>query len=337
MPRLWFNRAYATTWHTLNQVRAQVPDSWILGSHTDPDSPVLAGCDEVLVEPPTGGEEYVDWALEVAARHRIDLLVPREHLGPLAAARTRFESAGTRVMCPSAQTVELFDDKAAAYRLAADLGLPVPPYHVVSDADGLRVAYADCAARAEQVCMKPVRGVGGQGFRRLTTSPLRWRDDLAGEVRSLVRLDAVCGALDRDGPRELLVMPYLDGMEVSVDVLADTGGIVLAAVGRQHHEQSRRRVIVDNGPAREIAETLVRTSEVAYLSNTQVRWWQDRPYLLELNTRAAGGLFQTALAGVNLPAAAVRLALGEPVGPLVPNFGAEYTDVASFVQLRPSR
>jgi biotin carboxylase len=126
-------------------------------------------------------------------------------------------------------------------------------------------------------------------------------------------------------------------MEVSVDVLADTGGIVLAAVGRQHDEQSRRRVIVDNGPAREIAETLVRTSEVAYLSNTQVRWWQDRPYLLELNTRAAGGLFQTALAGVNLPAAAVRLALGEPVGPLVPNFGAEYTDVASFVQLRPSR
>lgn len=332
MPRLWFNRAYATTWHQLAMIRSEVPDTWILGSQRDPHSPVLAACDEALLEP-RADDEYVDWALAVAERFAIDLFVPREKLAAIAAAREQFAAVGTRLMCPDAATVELFEDKLAGYRAAAELGLPVPPHRLVRTAAELRDAYAEFAAIAEQVCLKPIRGVGGQGFRRLTDKPERWDEDYGGEARSLVRLDAVCGALDRDGPRDLLVLPFLDEHEVSVDVLAGPDGTVHAAIGRRYESNSRLRVIVDDPAAREIATTLVRTHRVAYLSNTQVRWWQGKPYLLELNTRAAGGLFQTALGGVNLPAAAIRLALGEAIEPIRPTFGARYTQLATAVPL----
>jgi biotin carboxylase len=183
--------------------------------------------------------------------------------------------------------------------------------------------------------------VGGDGYRRLTTDPPRW-DDFDAEVRSLVRVDDMCRALDDAGPRELLVMPFLDGVEVSVDVLADAAGNVHAAIGRRHeaaHRNDRRRSIVDDPQARGVAEVLTRTHRVAYLSNTQVKYWRgpddatERPYLLEVNTRAAGGLFQTALAGVNLPWAAMRLALGEELSPLEPKWGSAYTEIASYVQL----
>jgi biotin carboxylase len=83
----------------------------------------------------------------------------------------------------------------------------------------------------------------------------------------------------------------------------------------------------------------VHAHRVAYLSNVQVRYWQGPddteplPYLLELNTRVSGGLFQTALAGVNLPWAAAKLALGEPVGTLHPTYDVAFTTVSSLVAL----
>ena len=339
MLRLWFNRTYATTWHLIRMLRAN-PDGrplHVLGSHVDPGSPVLAACDTALLEPDLPAEQYVEWALAVAVAHRIDVLVPRQHLVALAGARDRFAAAGTVLLCPDRATVELFDDKAAAYAAAGALGVPVPPHRVVHDGDELRAAYVELAQLAEQVCMKPVCGVGGQGYRRLTTDPPRWTEDFAGDLRSLVRLDDACRALDAAGRRDVLVLPFLDGTEISVDVVADAGGAVHAALGRAHDPagNGRRRRIVDDAPAREVAETLTRAHRIAYLSNTQIKYWQGLPYLIEVNTRAAGGLFQTELAGVNLPWDAVLLALGERPARRAPRFGAVYTEVATYAVLRP--
>jgi biotin carboxylase len=238
--------------------------------------------------------------------------------------------------------VRLFEDKPRAYRAAAALGIPVPPHHVVHDSAALRAAYEHLSELAESVCMKPSRGVGGAGYRVLTLSPPTL-DSFAGQVRHRAALDDVCHALDvaadaGEQSPELLVMPYLTGPEISVDVLARPDGEVLAAIGRGRSR--RRRLILDDVPAREVAEVLTAAHRVAYLSNTQVRYWQapeddePRPYLLELNTRISGGLFQTTLAGVNLPWDAVRIACGEDVAPPAPQFGAAFTTISSLVPLR---
>jgi len=139
-----------------------------------------------------------------------------------------------------------------------------------------------------------------------------------------------------------MVMPFLDGAEVSVDVLATPDGEVLAAIGRRHDE-SRSRQIVDDPLARSMAEVLTTAHRIGYLSNTQVRYWQgpddqrQEPYLLEVNTRAAGGLFQTALAGVNLMWAALQVAVGQKPQPITPHFGATYVPIASIVGCKPGR
>jgi biotin carboxylase len=344
VPRIWFNRAYATTCHTIAMLRdnPQRRPVRVVATHTDPDSPVLAVADEAAAEP-AAGTDYVAWALEFARRHDVDVLVPRERMAELAEARQAFEEQGTALMCPEAETVRLFADKATAYRAAAKLDLPVPPHRVVRDPDELHSVYRELAPLSAWVCVKPVSGVGGAGYRRLSDQPMTFAD-FSGEPRARTDLDAYCRAMaaeyeaGRDVP-DLLVMPYLDGPEVSVDVVATASGETIGAVGRHHGGGTRRRVLVDDPEAREIASTLVREHAVGYLSNTQVRYWRGpddaapRPYLLELNTRAAGGLFQTRLAGVNLAWEAVRLALGEDVPPLRPRFGAAYTGVNDLVPL----
>lgn len=341
--RVWFNRTYATTAHLIAMLRSN-PDRLpvhITATHSDPDSPVLAMADHPAPEPDLDVDAYVGWALRFAAEHRIDVLVPRYRMAELAEARAEFAAQGTALACPDAHTIRLFEDKAAGYAAAARLDIAVPPFAVVGDADSLLNAYDKFEGFGTGVCMKPVVGVGGEGYRKLTHLPAT-AAEYTGEVRSTVRVDAVAQAWERDGgpAHPVLVMPFLDGAEVSVDVLAGPDGAVLATVGRRHDESRRRRTIVDDPQARATAERLTHMHRISYLSNTQVRYWcgpgdsEARAYLLEVNTRAAGGLFQTALAGVNLAWAAVQLAAGLDTGSLHPRFGSAYVPVNSYVPLR---
>jgi biotin carboxylase len=340
--RIWFNHTYATNSHVMAMIRDN-PDRrpvHIIGSHTDPDSPVLAASDESCPEPALAGGDYVEWALGFAGEHHVDVLVPRLAMAELCDARTEFTALGVTVAAPDAGTVRLFGDKAATYQAAALLGVPVPPHYVISDAAGLRRAYAELRALGI-VCLKPVTGVGGAGFRILSTDAPSL-GEFTGQVYPKADLDRLCTALDaahEDGKAvtPIIVMPFLTGPEISVDALADRTGHTLAAIGRSRSR--RRRMLVDDTPARQVAETLNLAHRVAYLSNTQVRYWQGPdddqplPYLLELNTRVSGGLFQTALTGVNLPWAAVQLALGEQVGPITPTYGGAFTTVSALVPL----
>lgn len=343
--RIWFNRTYATNSHIIEMLRAN-PDGRaidVIATHVDPDSPVLVAADEAYPEPPEElpRAEYVDWAIGFAHKHRVDVFVPRFAMADLADAGAAFAAEGIALTCPEGDTVRLFEDKSAAYDAAAALGLAVPPHHVVTDAAGLSAAFGKLRDVAEAVCMKPVQGTGGSGYRVLTTDAPDL-DELLGTARARIDLDRACAALEaaRNAGREvppMLVMPYLTGPEISVDALADRDGRTLAAVGRGRSR--RRRLIVDDLPARAVTEALNLAHRVAFLSNTQVRYWQGpgdaapRPYLLELNTRISGGLFQTAVTGVNLPWAAVRLALGEDAGTLHPRYDVAFTTVSSLVAL----
>lgn len=342
MPRIWFNHTYATNSHVIAMLRENPSGRpvHVIGTHTDPDSPVLRACDEVFAEPEASGADYVAWALDFARTHRVDVLVPRLGMAELADARTEFAAIGTAMTAPDGDTVRLFENKASAYRAATALGLPVPPYRVVTDSAGLRVAHAELGALG-LVCIKPIRGVGGAGFRILSTDAPTLAE-FSGQVHPKADLDRLCVALDtahRDGRvvTPILVTPFLTGPEISVDCLVDRDGTTLAAIGRGRSR--RRRLLIDDRPARDVAETLNRVHRVAYLSNTQVRYWRGPhdeaplPYLLEVNTRISGGLFQTALTGVNLPWAAVQIALGEPVAPLAPRYGGAFTTVDSLVPL----
>jgi biotin carboxylase len=208
------------------------------------------------------------------------------------------------VAAPQA-AVRHFDDKAAAYLDAGDRMLPVPPHVLVQDSESLFAGYEALSQISEQLCLKPVVGVGGNGFRVLTRQALDIAE-LLGRPTGIEHLDRVAEALDIARDRGLIVprlmlMPFLTGPEVSVDVLADDDGEVLATVSRA--KSSRRRSIVNDLAAQQVASTLVRAHRLSYLSNTQVRYWQGpsdagpRPYLLEVNTRISGGLFQTSLVG----------------------------------------
>lgn len=332
MLAIWFNRTYATHAHTMALLRQNPAGEAVrlYATHALPDSPVLAAADVAEPEPPAEvtGEPYVVWALDFCARHGIDVLVPRLHAEVIAGARARFSAAGVAVLAPPREAMLLLDDKALAYAAASRDGLPVPPHRVVRTASALLEAFDEFERAFGRVCIKPVSGVGGDGFHELRRHPPTLAELLGpAEPRVDVRTAAAAIEAERGPVPPLLVMPWLPGPEVSVDCLADGDGALLAAVPRTKH--GAMRALVDDPGAVAVARSIARRHRLSFLSNTQVRYWQQpgvdsapRPYLLETNPRASGGIAQTAVAGVNLPWAAVELALGRSPAPLHPRLGA---------------
>ncbi|MFF8532910.1 ATP-grasp domain-containing protein [Streptomyces sp. SAS_267] len=335
--RVWLNRTYAENVFFMDQLRnnPQHRAVEIHATHGDADSPVLAAADTAEPEPEgLSPRAYVEYALDMCARRSIDVFVPVLHQDAIVAQRAEFAALGTALLAPPAEAVAVFHDKVVAYQAVEAVGVPVPPWWRVRTAEELVAAVEELEAAGERACFKPAAGAGGVGFRVITRSPFSLKH-LNGFPSAYVPLDLVVEALHTaEEPVDWLVMPHLGQPEVSVDCLTGPDGRVRMAIGRTKNGRRRGFTLDDawTGPARLLAEAF----GLHYLSNIQFRMYGDEPVLMDVNTRPAGGLHQTAQCGVNAPWAAVQLALGEESGELNPPFlGPDYTVVAGPRPVRP--
>ncbi|BFV58567.1 ATP-grasp domain-containing protein [Kitasatospora sp. CMC57] len=332
--RVWLNRTYAENVFFIDLLRTAPVE--VYATHVDADSPVLAAADHGLLEPDgLSAEAYVEFALDFCDRHRIDVFLPRLHQLAIARRHAEFDALGTALICPPAQAIATFESKVDGYVAMAAAGLPVPSWHHVRTADELQRAVEELEDAGEQPCLKPASGAGGEGFRTITREPFHL-GQLAGWPSGSVQLGQLAEAIAAaPGPVDLLVMPYLEGPEVSVDCLADPDGRLLAAVGRT--KRSRRRSFTTDPVYLEPTRRLIETFGMAYLSNVQFRHHRGVPVLLDINTRPSGGLHQLRLCGLNLPLAAVQLALGRlPVLPRTDELrGQDYALVAGVQPILP--
>ncbi|MCH0570204.1 ATP-grasp domain-containing protein [Streptomyces sp. MUM 136J] len=335
--RVWLNRTYAENVFFMDQLRRNPADRAveIHATHGDADSPVLAAADTAELEPEgLSAAGYVEYALDQCQRRGIDVFVPRLHQAAIVAHRAEFAAVGTALLAPPPEAVAVFQDKVVAYEAVQAIGVPVPPWWRVRTADELICAVEELEAAGHKACFKPASGAGGVGFRVITRTPFSLVH-LGGFPSPYVPLELVVDAVRRAGePVDWLVMPRLEEPEVSVDCLTGPDNRVRLAVGRTKKGRRRGFTLHEQWlePARRIAEGF----GLHHLCNIQFRMYGDRPVLLDVNTRPAGGLHQLSLCGVNAPWAAVRLALGEDPGEVVPPFlGQDYTVVAGPRPLWP--
>ncbi|MGW0600332.1 ATP-grasp domain-containing protein [Streptomyces sp. NPDC002776] len=334
--RVWLNRTYAENVFFMDQLRRNPGDRAveIHATHGDADSPVLAAADTAELEPeglsPAG---YVEYALDQCQRRGIDVFVPRLHQSAVVAHRAEFAAVGTALLAPPPEAVAVFHDKVIAYEAVQAIGVPVPPWWRVRGAEELVAAVEELEAAGHKACFKPASGAGGVGFRVITRAPFSMAQ-LNGFPSPYVPLDLVLDALAQaEEEVDWLVMPRLEQPEVSVDCLTGPDNRIRMAVGRTKNGRRRGFTLHEQWlePARAIAEGF----GLHYLSNIQFRMFGDRPVLMDVNTRPAGGLHQLSLCGINAPWAAVQLALGEDPGEVAPPFlGQDYTVVSGLRPLR---
>lgn len=314
-------------------------DVTVYVSNVDPEAAALTAGDVAALEPRyVSDEEYAAFALDFCRTHGIDVLIPPRRLTALAGRVADFAAVGTRLMCSPEAAVTALTSKVRTYESAGAAGVPVPPWREVTDAEAFCAAVDELSRTGETLCVKPSGEYSAFGFRILDDRPLTMAT-LRAAPRPVASVAAVAGALRRaaaegEAVPPLLVMPYLDDPEISIDCLSAPGGELLVGIPRA--KQGRYRTLLDDPAVIDIARQVVQHFELAYLTNVQLRYRRGEPVLLEVNPRPSAGLFHTAFAEVNLPWAAVRLLVDRDSGLRTPpRLGARLAVAEAVMEVTP--
>jgi acetyl-CoA/propionyl-CoA carboxylase biotin carboxyl carrier protein len=245
------------------------------------------------VVPVTDGPEALDLldarAVVAAARDAgADALHPGfGFLAESAAFAEAVIAAGIRWVGPPPQAIRAMGDKAAARRLAADLGVPVLPGY---DGDDQSDAALTDAARGVGVplIVKPAAGGGGKGM-RIVRDLDRLPDALASGRRE---------AAAAFGDDRLILERFLEGpRHVEAQVLFDGHGNGIELGERDCSIQRRHQKILEETPSPAVGPdlrarlgqaALTLAGAVGYVSAGTCEFLVDdrgEPVFLEMNTR----------------------------------------------------
>lgn len=315
---VWFNRGLSQTGWLIKGIReAQQPGEQfrIISSHVRADVPWASECDHFEIEQTGSAGSYVDFALDFVRRNNVDVMIPHTHTIALAAASERFAELGCKVIVAGdACTISLLKSKSALYDVVRDaggLGIEIPPFILAGDRDHLVSALKDYEPRFPTRCFKPVKGLGGHGFRIVSPLGASYPHAHNGDFAPLTMAE-LNGYLDGvgEGFEEMMVMPYLNGPEYSVDCLAVDGKLI-KAVTRTKFPGGIEEVLDDKPDLVEQSERLTGLLKLSGLYNVQFLEAEDGTrFLLEINARMAGGIHWGSFSGVLLPYWAIRLAAG---------------------------
>ena len=312
---IWFLEGQSSQRDVIAGARAALPGgTQIFASHRQ-HRPEITGLADVAWHEPQDNEARIAWVIEQARAHGIEVVLAGRAGQVYEAHRVQFEAAGIALVTGALDldTFERVDDKSAFTRDALAVGLACIPAITVHTQAELESAYAQLS-RDGQVCVKPTRGIYGQGFWRLADDVDAFRSFAnaeAHEVNVALFAQAYGQCVE---PKPLLVMPYMPGSECSVDMVCEAGKAV-AFVGRR--KQGLMQSFERDGAAVELAVSAAEHFKCDGIVNVQTRDDANgQPHLLEINLRYSGGIGYTRETGINLPGifAARRLKMPEPIG-----------------------
>lgn len=314
MYRIWFNHWFSSAYRIIELLKKEYKERcYVVGSNDKKHCVYQEVCNEFYVEPIFENEDdYVDWAIDFCKEHKIDVFFPRRNMVAIAKRREEFVGI-TVVLSSDFETMELLNDKAETYRRINNLGLAnVPDTAVVKNVNEFKKAYSTIKEYNpdDRVIFKYSVGEGATSFRVIDdkVSDISVLDTGAGLKMSYEDAIKLLGSVESF--KDLMVMPYLQGPEISIDclnVLTKTGyefvGVCRNKIGSRVTEIYQDETLL--GISKKIAEEL----NLYGPFNIQFRMHNNIPYLLEINTRMSGGIHLSCLTGLNLPYLAMETAL----------------------------
>ncbi|MGL1829786.1 UNVERIFIED_CONTAM: carbamoylphosphate synthase large subunit [Acinetobacter sp. HSTU-ASm16] len=270
----------------------------VVASHADDRPEITSVADIALQEPPLA--ERVEWVLQQAQRLNVKLIIAGHHSAIYLAEKHRFEQLGIRLMagCDTVEQIEQLNDKSLFTQICVNHGLAVAPATIVENAEQLEDAYHDWRQKGE-VCVKPAKGVFASGFWHLDPSANSF-DVFANSMRFKAHPKSFIESYRQlEQPPVYLVMPFLSGLECSVDMLC-IHGQVHGAIARYKQKNGCQNLTFED-PAIELAYQVAALFGCDGLVNMQARYNdQQQLYILEVNSRPSGGIAHTFMSGVNL-------------------------------------
>lgn len=273
--------------------------------------------DAFFVVPPSDQTEaYLSVVHEICEKFSVDVILPitTRELHVLSKHKSQFEDKGIRVIVSEEAKIDVANDKGKTAAVAKELGIPVPENGVCCDRKSLQETTLLFFKRVQSVCFKPVLGNGSRGF-GIISQEIERGGFLKSKASILpMSLEEWLIRLPEKFDTPLLLSDFLPGAEYSVDLLCDRGK-TLFCIPRTR-EKMIGGISVQGKVERNfgLIAFCIRLAQALELDGPiGMQWKEDQqgiPHLIEINPRLQGTTSALALAGINIPVQAVRLALG---------------------------
>ncbi len=312
--RIWFNHWFSTAYHLINLIKLGDPEKFsFVGSGTNPLAVYLEACDEKYSEPNDISEkDYVDFCLEFCREKKIDIFIPRRGLTAICERAEDFANAGTRLFADkNAKLLRVLESKTKTYDFFLDkIPRIVPKVRTVRSVNEFKAAYEELKSSCGRVCYKLEKDEGARSFRVIdeNTSQLC---ALLNAPNTKVSPETALEILSRyDFSIPVLVMPYLSGQEISADCLKTSSENIILP---RYKNGRYSKVVFDRG-IMELCQEILDIIDIEMPLNIQFKLENEKPFLLEINTRMSGGLQLSCKAtGINIPSIAVNRLLGKEI------------------------
>jgi acetyl-CoA carboxylase biotin carboxylase subunit len=289
-------------------------------SQADADALHVQLADEaVCIGPPQAAQSYLKVAAIISAAEITGAEAIHPGYGFLA-ENPQFaevcEGCGIRFIGPSASSIQMMGDKAAARRMAAAQGVPVLPgsQHPVRDLEEARRVARDIGY---PVIIKASAGGGGKGM-RVVPEPDALESALA---------TAAAEAAAAFGDAAVYLERFLpDPRHVEIQILMDGQGQGIHLGERDCSIQRRHQKLLEEAPSPALTDALRQTMGRAALSVAQAAGYRNAGtveflldergsfYFMEMNTRIQVEHPVTEMVtGLDLVKAQLRIAAGEPL------------------------
>jgi carbamoyl-phosphate synthase large subunit len=285
-------------------------------SHKDTAASIITG--KKYIVPKVKDSKYIDALLRICENEKITTIIPQytDELILMSENADRFMDLGIKVLITEdTQKLTIANNKDALYNFFKDRDF-VPKYTIVRDIDSIKPAVLGLGYPHVPVCIKPVNGEGGKGFRIITEEIIDIFKEPAGSPK--VNLEAYLNQLRTLAEiPELLVSEYLPGIEYSIDCVCKNG-ITYFCIPRQRIETSMgvssTSLIEKNEELIEHSKEIISALKLSYNINIQFKYSKDgKPKLIEINPRVSGSLVSNYGAGINMLEEALRLAYDMPI------------------------
>lgn len=299
--RVWFNHWFSTAYRLMELLKQGDSSITIISSNKLKLAVYQEISSEFYLEPINiSDNDYVLWCLDFCKKHNIDVFIPRRGRLEISKNLQLFLDNNIKVMVHTdSSLVECLEDKFETAKIFKENNLcNVPDLYLVDNVEDFKRAYKELENKNEKVCVKYNRDEGGLSF-HIVEKDRNYIHNLRTNIGTRISYNILVDILyQTDEFEKLIVMPYLEGPEISIDSLNTHKGFI--GLAREKIGTRATRIKFDK-ELYEVSKKFAEITNITMPYNLQMRWHNNQIYLLEVNTRMAGGTYKSCLTGINMP------------------------------------
>lgn len=290
----------------------------IIGVDMNPQAACRGRVDRFYQVPSAGDNGFIEAVRDICASESVQVVIPivTRELELFAKNKVLFEQIGTKVSVMDYEPLHIANNKGLLLTSMKEAGYPTADFKVVNTPAELEKAIFELGYPDKPVVVKPTIGNGSRGTRILDAHKSRYHQLFFEKPNSQnMRVEELMAIINEKSEiPEMIVMEYLPGQELCVDVLADHGKVlyISSRVGIAVNSimiSNEVKLIPDAiDLATKVVELLSLEGNIDFDMKMNKEGY---PHILEINPRLPAGVAAQAMAGMNLPYLRIKQLMGE--------------------------